>query len=574
MIRTAHHQVRPDSSPAPLKPRRSVRTLTLAACLAICAVSAGGTAAGTTAGTAGDPTPAARSSATPVSTRPVTMRMPDGTRLRGMVAEPTTPGPHPLIVMPAAGVGGEVLFLRTQRVLAEDGYVHLFYHPRGKGPSGARMAVARPQEIADVSQVIDWALAHTGADPHRIGVTGVSYGAGTSLLAAAADPRIDAVAAMSTWTDMADVLRVNGTRTTGAPAIGLGVSLADRPDPSLGNVAHSYLTRNHRAMTAWARPRSPISYVDRINAHGTAVFIAQPWRDSLTTTTDQLGAFFDRLRGVKRLELRPGDHGGPELTAVWQSNEVFRSVHRWFDHLLKDQKNGIDREAPVQLRPVNSGPDFGARYGFEPHSGWSAMTGRHRGLTLGPAGSLVDGAADSPDGSAAGPGEAAQRISTGLDSLADSGVPALQQNVQAALGAQQPVPMAALRRPLAAVWKTAPSPRSQHVRGTARARLHVTPTAQDGTLVAYLYDVDRQGLGRLITHAPYSFRDRTPGTAFTADFPLLPTAYDVPAGHRVALVVDAADSHYVSDNPPLAGMTLASAPSAPSAPSSVSVPLR
>ncbi|MGV9879933.1 alpha/beta fold hydrolase [Streptomyces sp. NPDC003006] len=497
--------------------------------------------------------------------------MPDGTRLRGSVAEPAAPGPHPLIVMPSGGLGGYQLFRRTQRAFAKDGYVFLSYNPRGLPPSEGMIAGATPRDIADVSHVIDWALAHTGADPRRIGVTGVSYGAGTSLLAAAADPRIEAVAAMSTWTDMADLLRVNGTRTTGAVAIAVPGLVVDRPDPSLGAVAHSYLTRNHRAMTAWARPRSPINYVDRINAHGTAVFIAQPWRDSLTTTTDQLGAFFDRLRGVKRLELRPGDHGGPELTAVWQSNEVHDSVHRWFDHLLKGRKNGIDREAPVQLRPVNSGPDFGARYGFEPHSGWSAMTGRHRGLTLGPAGRLVDGAADSPDGSAAGPGVAAQRISTGLDSLADSGVPALQQNVQAALGAQQPVPMAALRRPLAAVWKTAPSPRSQHVRGTARARLHVTPTGQDGTLVAYLYDVDRQGLGRLITHAPYTFRDRTPGTAFTADFPLLPTAYDVPAGHRIALVVDAADSHYVSDNPPLAGMTLASAPSAPS---SVSVPLR
>jgi predicted acyl esterase len=473
--------------------------------------------------------------------------------------------------MPSGGLGGYQLFRRTQRAFAEDGYVYLSYNPRGLPPSEGRIAGATPRDIADVSRVIDWALAHTGADSRRIGVTGVSYGGGTSLLAAAADPRIDAVAAMSTWTDMADLFRVNGTRTTGAVAIAVPGLVVDRPDPSLGTVTHSYLTRDHRAMTAWARPRSPISYVDRINAHGTAVFIAQPWRDSLTTTTDQLGAFFDRLRVVKRLELRPGDHGGPEATGIWQSNEVSESGRRWFDCLLKGRKNGIDREAAVQLRPVNSGPDYGARYGFEPHFGWAAMTGRTRALTLGPEGTLVDGAANSPDGSPAGPGKAAQRISTGLGSLADSGVPALQQNLEAALGAQQPVPMAALRRPLAAVWTSAPSPRSQHVRGTGRVRFQVTPSAQDGTLVAYLYDVDRQGLGRLITHAPYSFRNRTPGTTFTADFPLLPTAYDLPAGHRIALVVDSADSHYVSDNPPLAGMTLSSTPSSPSW---VSVPLR
>lgn len=47
-----------------------------------------------------------------------------------------------------------------------------------------------PDTVADVSRVIDWGLARADGDPARIDVGGISYGAGQSLLAAAADPRI------------------------------------------------------------------------------------------------------------------------------------------------------------------------------------------------------------------------------------------------------------------------------------------------------------------------------------------------------------------------------------------------
>ena len=43
---------------------------------------------------------------------------------------------------------------------------------------------------------------------------GISYGAGISLLAAAHDRRVRAVAALSTWTDMAASLYPNGTTST------------------------------------------------------------------------------------------------------------------------------------------------------------------------------------------------------------------------------------------------------------------------------------------------------------------------------------------------------------------------
>jgi hypothetical protein len=86
----------------------------------------------------------------------------------------------------------------------------------------------------------------------------------------------------------------------------------------------------------------------------------------------------------------------------------------------------------------------------------------------------------------------------------------------------------------------------------------VKPSAAEGTCVAYLYDVNALGIGKLITHAPYTFTDRTPGTSFGVDLELFSTAYDVPAGHRLALVIDTVDPLYIEHNPAYSSLALTS----------------
>jgi hypothetical protein len=55
------------------------------------------------------------------------------------------------------------------------------------------------------------------------------------------------------------------------------------------------------------------------------------------------------------------------------------------------------------------------------------------------------------------------------------------------------------------------------------------------------------------------------------DLELFSTAYDVPAGHRLALVVDTVDPLHIEHNPSGAQLTF---PSPPNDPSYASVPLR
>lgn len=124
--------------------------------------------------------------------------------------------------------------------------------------------------------------------------------------------------------------------------------------------------------------------------------------------------------------------------------------------------------------------------------------------------------------------------------------------------------------PFAAVWQSERYGSEQRVRGTTKLHTTVTGTKESGTLVAYLYDVGPLGLGKLVSNAPYTFHGETPGKPFTVDLELFSTAYDVPAGHRLALVVDTVDPLYIEHNPSGAQLTFSSSAADPSY---LSVPL-
>lgn len=104
--------------------------------------------------------------------------------------------------------------LTSGKVLREawaKGYWVISFDERGHGDSGDVMHIADPQrEGRDVTRLIDWAqknlaLATVDGDP-RVGMIGESYGAGIQLVAAAVDPRIDAIVPIGGWYDLERVL--------------------------------------------------------------------------------------------------------------------------------------------------------------------------------------------------------------------------------------------------------------------------------------------------------------------------------------------------------------------------------
>ncbi|MFI9208320.1 CocE/NonD family hydrolase [Streptomyces sp. NPDC053253] len=472
-----------------------------------------------------------------------------GTVLKANVVTPAGAGASarlPLIVLPTSWAMPQIEYLAQAKKLADSGYIVVSYNSRGFWQSGGEIETAGPKDIADASKVIDWALANTPADAGHVGMAGVSYGAGISLLTAAHDPRVKAVAALSGWADLIESIYSGRTQHLQAAALLGGAGyLTGRPGPELKEILGDFLSSNldkEDEMIAWGRERSPVTYLDRINANGAAIMLGNAWGDTIFPP-NQYASFYEKLTGPKRLEFRPGDHATAEATGLFGlPNDTWTNAHRWFDRHLKGVDNGIDREQPVQLKSRSAD-------GYEGYPDWKSVHANQRKFDL--------------DGT--------QRVWANVDSGANGGITLLTNLLDQFLRTPPTVSVPLLPRAFAGVWQSERYDTPQRVRGTAKVHTTVTSTKESGTLVAYLYDVGPLGVGKLVGNAPYTFHGKTPGKPFAVDLELFSTAYDVPAGHRLALVVDTVDPLYIEHNPTGAQLTFSS-PSAD--PSYVSVPLR
>ncbi|WP_031153688.1 CocE/NonD family hydrolase [Streptomyces xanthophaeus] len=473
-----------------------------------------------------------------------------GITLKGNVFTPADASPgrkYPLIVLPTSWGMPQIEYIAQAKKLADSGYVVVSYTSRGFWLSGGQIEVAGPPDVADVSAVIDWALAHTPADADRIGLGGVSYGAGISLLASAHDPRVKAVVALSGWADIIESIYSGRTQhLQAAGMLGAAGYLTGRPGPELQSILGDFLgsrLEKEQTMIEWGKKRSASEQVDRINANGAAIMLGNAWGDTIFPP-NQYAKFFEELSGPKRLEFRPGDHATAEATGLLGlPNDTWTNAHRWFDRYLKGERNGIDSEAPVQLKSRSND-------GYEGYADWKSVgSGGTEKLAL----------SDS------------EHVFANVDSGANGGILFLSSILDQFAKAPPTASVPLLPRAFAAVWQSGRYEEDRRVRGTVRVHTTVTPTKADGTFVAYLYDVGPLCIGKLVSNAPYTFHGRTPGQAFGVDLELFSTAYDVPAGHRLALVIDTVDPLYIEHNPTGAQLTFSSPRTDPSY---VSVPLR
>ena len=441
-----------------------------------------------------------------------------GTALKAFVIEPTGQGngPFPLLVMPSSWAVPNIEYVGAAAKLAkESGYVVVSYTSRGFWDSGGEIDIAGPETVGDVSKVIDWAIANAKADGTKVGVAGISYGAGQSLLAAAADKRIKAAAALSTWTDLARSLDPNSTVNKQAVELLLTAGkITGRPGPVLREAEDAYRDGRFWEVVPISAGRSAASKIAQINANGTAVLLGNAWNDGIFAP-GQVADFYTGLTGPKRLMLSPGDHATAELFgAAGLPNEIWESVGRWFDRYVKGTANGIDTEQPVQLKPNNGGAwkKFGA---------WPA------------------GNADTMqlDG---------KKIHAGWGTVADSGTILLSGALQGFLNIPTGVALPFIDRNLAGVWSGPQYPNGATLAGTPKLKVQVTPSAEITTLFAYLYEVGPLGLGSLVTHKPIKVTGA--GRTQTLDVELEPTVWNVGAGNRLALVIDTVDPRYLTES--------------------------
>lgn len=519
------------------------------------AVALTGAAGSTPAGAA---PPAASTAAT---VRPVTAAVPTtgfrwvdvpgahGVVLKANVIAPTTAGPHPAIVFISSWGLNDLEYLAQARVFAARGYVVVSYTPRGWWASGGEIDTAGPKDLADLSRVIDWTVANTTADPARIGAGGISYGAGIALLGSAADARIRAVVAMSGWTDLTYSLYGDQTRhLQSAGLLKIAAELLGNPGPELsGKLADFFADRNTAEVQAWARERSVATRIDAINANRPAVMMANSWGDTIFPP-NQLVDFYGRLTGPKRLELGPGDHAVAEAGGLLGlDNRIWDSAYRWFDKYLAGIDTPIAGEGPVVLRRIGSSvPEFSRD--------WAAISRSTTRFGLGPVrwwdGTGPLGGAPTTDWT--------KQIRADVNTTADGGVVLLTNGLNALLGTQQTVWLPSVDRDRAGVWVAARQSSTMAIRGIPKLNLRLANAASRGTVIAYLYDLDRVGTARLITSGPATWLGPDgPASARTVDLALPAVAYDLPAGHSLTLVVDTVDPLYFDANEPRSTVTFA-----------------
>ncbi|MEV2200590.1 CocE/NonD family hydrolase [Streptomyces fradiae] len=276
---------------APLRPHRS-RIAATALTAAIVMGTGIGLAPVTQAVEA--PTAATASQTLPTTTRFVDIAGYEGVTLAANVVAPTdTSRDYPVIVLPTSWAMPQIEYIAQATKLAEKGYVVVSYNVRGFWQSEGEIEVAGPKDVADARKVIDWALANTAADPELIGMAGVSYGAGISLLTAAQDARVDAVSAMSGWADLVESLYKGETQHTQATAILASLGYATgRPSAEAAEKMEIMLsgkTDRIDEVIPWAEQRSVVHQVDRLNTNDTAIMLANAWGDSFFAPNQAAG---------------------------------------------------------------------------------------------------------------------------------------------------------------------------------------------------------------------------------------------------------------------------------------------
>ena len=489
-------------------------------------------------------------------------------RLDATLYLPQSSTPLPAVVL-AHGFGGSKDDEAADALyFAQHGYVALAYTARGFGDSGGLIHLDSPQyEVKDAERMVDLlatlpeVLKDGPGDP-RVGFTGPSYGGALSLLVAAYDHRVDAIAPEITWNSLGGSL-FGQSATSGQGASGPGVFKKAWAGDFFGSGADE--TTGVTAPTSGSNPcgrfapdvcaayrataagdgtpapgllsllaaSSPAGVLNRIDA---PTLLVQGEDDSLFGL-DQADA---NARGIAangtpvKVAWYSGGHDAPGTAA--ETAQLRSLTLSWFDHYLRHQ-----------------GPAPSTSFSFtKTGTSLSLESGTVSSSTLtAPGYPGLPGGAPERSGTVrlAGPEQTVLAPAGGYPAATTS-LPGLGGTL-AQLSAGTPALGAALAGPSdqQAVFDSAPLTSTVRDVGAARISLRVTPATPgttDATLFAKLYDVSPDGSQTVLPNqlvAPIRLTGLTSaGTQISVALPGI--VHDFPAGDRMRLVVSTTDAAY------------------------------
>jgi pimeloyl-ACP methyl ester carboxylesterase len=474
----------------------------------------------------------------------------DGVKISANVFSPKNmgAGPFPAVVFINSWGMDEYEYQLPASALAKKGYVALSYSARGFGKSGGVTNFGGPKDTADMTAVLDYLGSHFPVDRTNIAVAGISYGGMCSLLALPRHSRIKTAACLSGPSDFArGMFNQDAVNAFCITMIGMGGATQLAVDPDFtAMLADLKNYTNISAFRSWAVSISPSSFIGQVNASGKPVYISHNFSDEMFISNSNID-FYARLTVPKKLDLNQGIHASAEAGGLLgASNYVWNNVFRWFDYHLKGIQNGIMSEAPVTMeKKFDSGRD-----NFE---AWPSVRVKNNVFYLHPRKSDMDYDGEiktsaysnstlfNPGGKIT---NSITHLSSFADTIATTGIPLVSQILESFVDLPLKVLVDFINPVKAIVYKSERFDKCLKIRGVAKLHLNVSFSGGKGLLVAYLYDVNEYGSGTLLTHGVYGVYDKTAGQITAIDMELSATAYDLPAGHRLAIVIDTVDPLY------------------------------
>ncbi|MFI6951437.1 CocE/NonD family hydrolase [Streptomyces sp. NPDC050422] len=476
--------------------------------------------------------------------REAQITMADGTRIDAGLSVPRNlvPGQAcPAIVMPAPlNDLGHLAYLGTIPRWTQGGYVVLTYSQRGLAKSEGEIQVAGPQDVADGIEILDFLSGVEGVDAERIGCFGASYGAGCSLLLAARDPRVKAVAGASAWGDLLASLFENGTRHIKAFEALVALFHEERCSAEFKEIIQKIRDGVvDDKVVEFASLRSPMQQLNAYNDRQLPILMTTYWHETIFSVPAVVD-LFTNLTGPKSLLVQIGDHGNGELPGLFGGiSKPTEMTYRWMDHHLGGSAGD------------GTAPQFGIRSEYMhnllsdlPHDDWASYALPRQRFHLG---AVPAGQQDAPMAQGQPqPGWTHSVQAAGPDTGIVVAPNLIKTGLSERVGLPHVYKTAEIKRDVAAVWTTPPLEQPMRVQGDLEARLTVRTQTKNATFTTYLLDCDPStGRAAIITHAPYTLTDLQ---AATVTFRLQPAHYVLAKGHQLQLIIDSYDPFFADDN--------------------------
>ncbi|MDA8402892.1 MAG: hypothetical protein M0Z56_01655, partial [Desulfobacteraceae bacterium] len=461
----------------------------------------------------------------------------DGVSLAANIFVPKTSNPNarfPVIIMPNSWLCEEHEYTAQASLFCQKGYIVLGYSTRGWGISTGLVNVGGPDDMKDIQTIITWLIANypvEGAVKNSagkviddskamIGMCGISYGGGLSLLGAAHDQRIKAVMCMVPWGDLGCSLYMNQTPKEVWHKMILfeGGNIIGNLDPSIGELTTMIFnqdTSKYDYIINWAIDRSPIAYLDELNytndgkQRDIAICISSNLQDELFTPNATLDFFYGLKTPKKRMDINRGIHASAEATGLLGfDNVVWRKAHAWMDENLKHVDTGIMTLKKMSICDKSNGDRYYTDHIYIKDLNINYIDGLYDTTdnvnTLTPEkfylGNRADGKVYGKLGATPLSSTRTNTIQTGSASGITTGIPVISSLLEAHtnwLHVLTWFPLTSKKK--AIVFASDAVTKDRLIMGTPHLKLNVTPTTSSYQLIAHLYTLDAYGTGTLIT---------------------------------------------------------------------------